>query len=247
MLINKKILLIGGSGSLGNEFIHRYVDTNEIYVYSRDECKHWSMQLNYNHHKNLHFIIGNISNEAKLRQTMVRHNFHIVINAAAMKHIDKCEYESNECLDINIIGSQNLLNVIETHQKEFTNLECCCFISTDKACSPVNLYGMSKAISETLFIEKSRFLKNIKFIVVRYGNVLNSRGSIIPLLNDIGKNPDVFNFTLTDENMTRFVMTLEQSVELITHAITHGESGDIVIPKLISCKIKDLIDIFSEI
>ena len=242
----KKILLIGGSGSLGNAFIKKHLEHNEIYVYSRDECKHWTMQLQYNNHPNLKFIIGNVCNKEKIQQTVLRHNFHIIINAAAMKHIDKCEYESNECLDTNINGPQNLVNVIENFKNELTNLKCVCFISTDKACSPVNIYGMSKAISEALFVEKAKYVPNIKFVAVRYGNVLNSRGSIIPMLHEMGNNPDVTHFKLTDDRMTRFVMTLEQSVELIEKAICDGESGDIVIPKLVSCKIKDLIEIFSE-
>lgn len=243
---SNRILLIGGSGSLGNTFIKKHIETNEIYVYSRDECKHWTMQLQYNNHPNLKFIIGNICNKEKIQQTILRHNFHIIINAAAMKHIDKCEYESNECIDTNINGPQNLINIIENFKNDLTNLKCVCFISTDKACSPVNIYGMSKAISESLFVEKAKYVPNIKFVCVRYGNVLNSRGSIIPMLHEMGNNPDVKNFKLTDERMTRFVMTLEQSVELIERAIEHGESGDIVIPKLVSCKIKDLLEIFSE-
>ena len=247
MFIDKKILLIGGSGSLGNAFIKKYLNSNEIYVYSRDECKHWSMQLEYNNHTNLKFIIGNVCDYNKLQQTILRHNFNLIINAAAMKHIDKCEYESNECLNTNIVGPQNLVNLIENFKNVLTNLECCCFISTDKACSPVNIYGMSKAISESLFIEKAKFIDNIKFVCVRYGNVLNSRGSIIPMLHELGRNPEVTHFKLTDDRMTRFVMTLEQSVELIEHAVINGDSGDIVIPKLISCKIKDVIEIFSEL
>ena len=111
MIHDKKVLLIGGSGSLGNAFIKKHLENNEIYVYSRDECKHWTMQLQYNNHPNLKFIIGNICNKEKIQQTVLRHNFHIIINAAAMKHIDKCEYESNECLNTNIIGPQNLVNL----------------------------------------------------------------------------------------------------------------------------------------
>jgi len=244
---NKTILLIGGSGSLGNAFIKKYLENNEIYVYSRDECKHWTMQLQYNNHKNLKFIIGNVCDKDKMQQTLLRHNFHLIINAAAMKHIDKCEYESNECLNTNIVGPQNLVNLIENFKNDLTNLECCCFISTDKACSPVNIYGMSKAISESLFIEKAKYIDSIKFVCVRYGNVLNSRGSIIPMLHEMGKNPNVTHFKLTDDRMTRFVMTLEQSVELIEQSIVNGESGDIVIPKLVSCNIKDLLEIFSEL
>ena len=106
---------------------------------------------------------------------------------------------------------------------------------------------MSKAISESLFVEKSKYIDNIKFVSVRYGNVLNSRGSIIPMLHEIGNNRSKTHFTLTDDRMTRFVMTLEQSIELIEEAIMNGESGDIVIPKLVSCNIKDLLEIFSEL
>ena len=163
-----------------------------------------------------------------------------------MKHIDKCEYESNECLNTNIVGPQNLVNLIENFKKDLTNLECCCFISTDKACNPVNMYGMSKAISELLFVEKSKYISDIKFVCVRYGNVLNSHGSIIPMLHKMGKNPGKI-FKLTDNRMTRFVMTLEQSVRLIEEAIINGDNGDIVIPKLVSCNIKDLLEIFSEL
>ena len=246
-ICDKKILLIGGSGSLGNAFIKKYIANNTIYVYSRDECKHWKMQLQYNNNKNLKFIIGNVCDRDKIQQTLLRHNFNLIINAAAMKHIDKCEYESNECLNTNIYGPQNLVNVIETFKNDLTDLECCCFISTDKACSPVNIYGMSKAISESLFVEKSKYITDIKFVCVRYGNVLNSRGSIIPMLHEMGKSSNTSHFNLTDNRMTRFVMTLEQSVQLIAKAITDGESGDIVIPKLVSCNIKDLIEIFSEL
>lgn len=246
-MINKKILIIGGTGSLGNKLTQRYLENNTIYLYSRDETKHWSMSIDYQNHKNLNFIIGNINDQEKIRQTLVRHNFDIIILAAAMKHIDRCEYESNECINTNLSGTQNVLNEIENNLKLLTNLETVCFISTDKACSPVNIYGMTKAISESLLVEKSKYIDSIKFVCVRYGNVLNSRGSIIPTLHKIGKNENIKNFKLTDERMTRFVMTLEQSVDLVEHAILHAESGDIVIPNLISCNIKDLIEIFSEL
>lgn len=244
---NKKILIIGGTGSLGHELTDRYHKNNELHLMSRDESKHWEMGLKYNNHKNINFIIGNIADKEKIRQTLIRYNFDIIILAAAMKHIDKCEYESNECINTNLIGTQNVLNEIENNITCLSNLKAVCFISTDKACSPVNIYGMTKASSECLMIEKSKFVKNVKFVCVRYGNVLNSRGSIIPALHNMGKNENVKSFTLTDERMTRFVMTLEQSVNLVEHAILNGESGDVVIPKLISCNIKDMLEIFSEI
>jgi len=244
---NYKILVIGGTGSLGNALTKRYVNDNEMYLYSRDESKHWAMGIDYNHHKNLHFIIGNIADKEKIRQTLVRHNFDIVIMAAALKHIDKCEYETNECLNTNLFGTKNVLDEIENNLKLLTNLKSVCFISTDKACSPVNIYGMTKAASECLMIEKAKYIDNIKFVCVRYGNVLNSRGSIIPMLHKMGENEDIEHYKLTDDRMTRFVMTLEQSVDLVEHALLYGESGDVVIPKLISCKIIDMIEIFSEL
>ena len=243
----QKILIIGGTGSLGYKLTDRYYESNDLYLMSRDETKHWEMSMHYKSHPNIKFIIGNIADKNKVQQILLRHNFDIIILAAAMKHIDRCEYESNECLNTNLIGTQNVLDVIENNLSLLKNLKTVCFISTDKACSPVNIYGMSKAISECLMIEKSKYIDNIKFVCVRYGNVLNSRGSIIPMLHKIGKNTDIKNFKLTDERMTRFVMTLEQSVDLVEHAILYAESGDVVIPKLISCNMVDLFDIFSEL
>lgn len=245
---NKTILIIGGTGSLGNQLIQTYLQTNEIHVYSRDECKHWNMTLLYGN-LNLKFHIGDIRDYEKIRQTLLRVNPHIVICAAALKHIDRCEFESNECIDTNIKGTQNVLNAIEEIHHMIHDrfaLESFCFVSTDKACSPVNLYGMCKAVSECLVVEKARYIPSIKFVTVRYGNVLNSRGSIIPTLHSIGKDPTKEHFQLTHPDMTRFVMTLEQSVKLIEHAILHGKSGEIVIPELVSCRIIDLLEIFAE-
>jgi UDP-N-acetylglucosamine 4,6-dehydratase len=247
MISNKTILIIGGTGSLGHKLTERYVNTNKLFLMSRDESKHWKMNIDFNNNPNLNFIIGDIRDRNKVSQTILRVNPHIIIMAAAMKHIDKCEYESNECIGTNLHGTQNVLDEIELHRTRLTNLETVCFISTDKACSPVNIYGMCKAVSESLVVEKSKYVKDVKFVCVRYGNVLNSRGSIIPMLHEIGKNPIRKCFNLTDKRMTRFVMTLEQSVDLIQNAILNGESGDIVIPKLISCKISDLFEIFSEL
>ena len=204
------------------------------------------MNIDYKYHKNLNFIIGDIRCREKVEQTILRLKPDIIIIAAAMKHIDRCEYESNECLGTNLLGTKNVLNSVEQNLEKLNNLECVCFISTDKACSPINLYGMCKAASECLMIEKAKYIPQIKFVTVRYGNVLNSRGSIIPALHKIGKNENIENFTITDRRMTRFVMTLEQSVDLVEHAMLYGESGDVVIPRLISCNIIDLIEIFSD-
>jgi UDP-N-acetylglucosamine 4,6-dehydratase len=247
MFLDKKILIIGGTGFLGYKLTERYKNNNKIYLMSRDESKHWKMAIDFNNNQNIDFIIGDIRDSNKIRQTLLRINPNIIILAAAMKHIDKCEYETNECIQTNILGTQNVLNEIEFNKSQLENLETVCFISTDKACSPVNIYGMAKAASECLMVEKSKYIDDIKFVCVRYGNVLNSTGSIIPILHKLGKNEEIKEFILTDERMTRFVMTYEQSLDLIENAILKGESGDIVIPKLISCNIIDMFEIFSEI
>jgi UDP-N-acetylglucosamine 4,6-dehydratase len=247
MITGKKILIIGGTGSLGYQLVNRYFTSNNLYLFSRDESKHWKMSIDFNKHSNINFVIGDIRDYEKIQQSLLRIRPNIIILAAAMKHIDKCEFESDECIKTNIHGTQNVLDCIEKNLAHLIpDLQSVCFISTDKACSPVSIYGMTKAISEALLVEKSKYIPQIKFVCVRYGNVLNSKGSIIPILHDLGKNPATTHFTLTDRNMTRFVMTFEQSLELIEHAILMGESGDIIIPKLTSCKVQDLMEIFAE-
>lgn len=246
LIQQKKIFIIGGSGSLGNELVSRYVEKNEIICYSRDECKHWQMSMKYKT-SNLKFIIGDIRDKARLETVLFRENPDIIIIAAALKHIDRCEYSVNDCILTNLIGPQNVLDIIEKHKSNISKLRTVCFVSTDKACSPVNAYGMTKALSETLVVEKSMYITDIKFVCVRYGNVLNSRGSIIPILHEKGADPNIDSFILTHESMTRFVMTLAQSVDLIEHAILNGKNGEIIIPHLVSMKVKDLIEIFSEI
>jgi UDP-glucose 4-epimerase len=242
---DKKILVFGGSGSLGYEITKRYINDNTIYNFSRDECKHWNMKLDFNHHKNLHFIIGDIINIQKVENSILRINPNIIIIAAAMKHVDQCEINAEQCINTNMLGVKNILDIIELHKDKLV-LKTTIFVSTDKACSPINTYGMAKAISEQLMIEKAYYIKSIKFVNIRYGNVLNSRGSIIPLLHNIGKDDRKKYFTLTHKDMTRFVMTLKQSVDLIEYAILNGESGETIIPELISMKVIDLLEIFSE-
>jgi len=246
MISNQKIFIIGGSGSLGNELTMRYINDNRVVCYSRDECKHWQMALKYKSN-NLEFIIGDIRDHQRLETNILRENPNIIIIAAALKHIDKCEFATNECILTDLIGPQNVLNIVERSAHQLGNLHTVCFVSTDKACSPVNVYGMCKALSESLIVEKSHYVTGVKFVCVRYGNVLNSRGSIIPILHEKGIDPNVTEFSLTHADMTRFVMTLEQSVNLIEHAILNGESGDIIIPHLISMRVEDLLEIFSEI
>ena len=245
MILNKNILLFGGSGSLGRQFIETYIKNNTIVNYSRDECKHWEMSLIYNIPR-LSFIIGDIRDYNSVENAILRQQPDIIIIMAALKHIDRCEYAISECLQTNCLGPMNVLNAVEKNNDRLSKLECVVMISTDKACEPSNVYGMAKALAECAIIEKSLYIKNRKFVNVRYGNVLNSRGSIIPILHSKGKDLNVTEFTLTHADMTRFVMTLEQSVELIEYAILHGESGDTIIPQLISLKLIDLMELFSE-
>jgi len=245
MVENKKILLFGGSGSLGHKFIDTYINKNIIVNYSRDECKHWQMSLKYKTDR-LSFIIGDVRDYNRVENSILREQPNIIVIMAALKHIDRCEYAIEECVKTNFNGPLNILNSIESNIDRLTSLEAVIFVSTDKACEPTNAYGMTKALAESAMVEKSLFINKCKFVNIRYGNVLNSRGSIIPILHEKGKDPDVREFTLTHTDMTRFVMTLEQSVALIEHAILHAESGDTVIPELISMKLVDLMEIFSE-
>lgn len=246
MIYDKTIFIIGGSGSLGNALIKRYLGKNTIYVYSRDECKHWKMSLLYKSDK-LKFVIGCIRDYNRLENTILSAKPNIIIIAAALKHIDRCEYAVNECYLTNFAGANNVFNCIEKNQILIKpSLESVVFVSTDKACNAVNTYGICKALSEKSCIEKSISCPGIKFVSVRYGNVLNSRGSIIPILHEKGKNPEYKEFGLTHKNMTRFVMTLDQSVDLIETSILTAESGDIVVSPLISMKLIDLFEIFSK-
>jgi len=245
MISNKTILLFGGSGSLGNQFIQTYLSNNKIINYSRDECKHWSMSLKYKSDQ-LSFIIGDIRDYHRVETAILREQPNIIVIMAALKHVDRCEYAIEECVKTNFNGPMNILNAIEANMDRLPSLETVVFVSTDKACEPTNVYGMAKAMAESAMVEKSLFIKNCKFVNIRYGNVLNSRGSIIPILHEKGQDPNVSCFTLTHSDMTRFVMTLEQSVALIEHAILFAESGDTVIPELISMNLVDLMEIFSE-
>ena len=244
MIENKTILVFGGTGSLGYEIVKRYVDKNVIYNYSRDECKHWKMSLKYS--KNLSFIIGDVRDYSRVETSILREQPDIIVIMAALKHIDRCEYAIEECAKTNFNGPLNILNAIEKNIDRINKLQTVVFVSTDKACEPSNVYGMSKALAESAMIEKSMYIKKCKFVNIRYGNVLNSRGSIIPILHEKGNDKAVKEFTLTHPDMTRFVMTLEQSVKLIEHAVLYADSGDTVIPELISMKLIDLMEIFSE-
>jgi UDP-N-acetylglucosamine 4,6-dehydratase/5-epimerase len=230
-----KVLVVGGTGTVGRALIARYSPIHEVFALSRDESKQWQMKLEF---PKVNFIIGDIRDKERTAEVLQRVGPDIVIIAAALKHVDICERNVHECISTNILGIKNVLDSIRSGTV--------CFISTDKACDPGNAYGMSKGLGEIMMIEKARQFPDIKFITVRFGNVLNSRGSIIPTLDFIGREPNRDRFELTDPDMNRYIMTAEQSLDLIEHAIANAESGDVVIPELVSMNIKDLFELFSE-
>jgi UDP-N-acetylglucosamine 4,6-dehydratase len=235
-------LLIGGSGSLGHKLTKYLLDkSHRVTIISRDEEKQWRMKMKY---PLANYIISDIRNYNTIKQAIINTNPNYIIIAAAMKHIDACEQFVWESVQTNIIGIKNVIDaVLELNPK---NLKKVLLISTDKSCSPVNVYGMCKSIAEKLIINASKMNSDIVFCTCRYGNVLNSRGSIIPKLIDISSDPNCGELPLTHPEMTRFFMTLEESVDLIINAITHAQSGDIFIPYIKSFKLLDLFEYFSK-
>jgi UDP-N-acetylglucosamine 4,6-dehydratase/5-epimerase len=243
LIVNKKILIFGGTGSLGRKLCSSLSKDNKIWVYSRDELKQWTMKNDFKRCKSLSFIIGDIRNKSRVSESIRLVKPDIVIIAAALKHVDVCEIAPGECIQTNILGTQNVVSACRDLESFVENMTVL-FVSTDKACEPVNVYGMSKAISERIVTNAYQSSNKINFIAVRYGNVLESRGSIIPLFKYQSLNENFL--TLTSDKMTRFVMTLNESVDLIINAILKGESGDLWIPKLKAMKIVDLAEIYSE-
>ena len=240
----KRILIFGGSGSLGSKFIEKYnKNENSIYIFSRDENKHWLLSQK-SEFANVKFIIGDIRDYDRVREAILTTNPHIIIIASALKHIDRCEFDVNEALATNTIGVLNVCKNVFLYESFLKKLESVIYISTDKATKPINTYGMSKALSEKIMIEYSNkmCMSSIKFVTTRYGNVLNSRGSLIPKLQET-KDTEL---KLTHPDMTRFIMTQEEAVKLIEYAIIHGLSGETIIPKLTSMKIMDVFELFSE-
>ena len=231
---NKKILIIGGTGALGKTLTKRYHKDNTIIVLSRDEHKHVKMKRVYPEVK---YCIADVKDKDSLLQALNEHKPNIVINTAALKHVPICESNPYESVKTNIIGHKNLIDSVAicNHQ-----IETLMFISTDKACKPINVYGMSKAISERLYVDFANKQSDIKVVLCRYGNVLESTGSVIPFFkNLLESNTD--HLPITDKRMTRFSITLEESVDLIEWTYNHKDShGSIVVPKLPSIKIVDL-------
>ena len=233
ILRNKRIMIIGGTGSLGQALLAYLHKHNEIAVFSRDEEKQWKT-------KNLYpselvtCILGDVRDAGSVASALRYYRPELIINAAALKQIAICEYHPLESVKTNILGVQNLVEAVT----RLGHVETVIGISTDKACQPVNVYGMSKAIQERLYVEANLHAEKTRFICVRYGNVLESRGSVIPLFRQqIAKGGPV---TVTLPEMTRFLLSLRQSVKLILTAYRFGYPGDVWIPKVRSASIADL-------
>jgi len=231
---NKKILIIGGTGALGKTLTHRYHIDNEIIILSRDEHKHVNMQRIY---PNVTYCIGDVKDKESILQTLNEYKPDVVINTAALKHVPVCESNPYESVKTNIIGHKNLIDSISicNHQ-----IETLMFISTDKACAPINVYGQCKAISERLYVDFANKQSNIKVCLCRYGNVLESTGSVIPFFKQLLKQGEK-ELPITHKNMTRFLLTLDKAVDLIEWSYNHKEShGNIVIPKIKALKVTDI-------
>ena len=235
---NKSILVTGGTGSFGNKFIEiilkKYPKIKKIVVFSRDEFKQFEMQKrlqSLDSKKKLRFFLGDVRDSKRLEIAL--NDIDYVVHAAAMKQVDTAEYNPIEYIKTNIIGAQNIVEVCA--QKK--NIKKLIALSTDKASSPINLYGATKLCSDKLFIAANNFLAANKFSVIRYGNVAGSRGSVIPyFLNQAQKK----KITITDKEMTRFNISLEESVDLVIWSISNSLGGEIIIPKLKSYRILDL-------
>ena len=233
MIKDKKILIIGGTGALGKTLVKRYYDSNEIIVLSRDEHKHYHLQKEY---PNVHSIIGDVKDKGSIKNCLFRFKPQIVINAAALKHVPICEDDPFESVKTNIMGHQNVIESVT----EVGNTETLIFVSTDKACNPINVYGMCKSISESLYIEYAKQRDVPKVVLVRYGNVLESTGSVIPFFKSLLEK-DCDSLPITHKDMTRFLLSLEQATDLIDWAFDSKHShGKIAIPKIKALKITDV-------
>lgn len=231
---NKNIFISGGTGSFGKKFVSyllKNLNPNKIIIYSRDEQKQYKLKKLFNS-KALRFLIGDVRDYDRLNFAM--QDVDVVIHAAALKHVDMAEYNPFEYTKTNIFGAQNIIQCsLNNKVKKVIAL------STDKASSPINLYGATKLISDKLFVAANNYKgsKEIKFSVVRYGNVMGSRGSVLPLFLKQKNNK---LFTVTDPNMTRFNITLSEGVNFVLFCLSEMKGGEIFVPKLKSYRLIDL-------
>lgn len=235
----ESILVTGGSGSFGKSFVrsllsNKGTELKRIVIFSRDELKQWEMQSEFPKDKfpNLRFFLGDIRDRSRLNRAL--QGIDVVIHAAALKQVPAAEYNPMEFIKTNVIGSNNLVDAcIDCDVKNVVAL------STDKAAAPINLYGATKLCADKLFIAANNIKGNskIKFSVVRYGNVMGSRGSVIPYFLRSAKKKELY---ITDKNMTRFNITLEDGVKMVKWAIDNSIGGEIFVPKIPSYKIIDV-------
>lgn len=229
---NKRILITGGTGSLGSELIPYFLRENAIItVFSRDEGKHFHLK---NRYPDVEFRIGDVRDLNAVKRVIKKKD--IVINAAALKQVPSCEYFPYEAVQTNILGAENIVRAIE--EDFYSAPAIVAGISTDKACKPVNVMGATKSIQEKIFIHANLRCKETKFVCVRYGNVIASRGSVIPLfIEQIEKGGPV---TVTTTDMTRFLLPMSDAVMTVVNAIISGSAGEIWIPKIKSAYIYDV-------
>lgn len=238
MLNKKTVLITGGTGSFGKKFIEKilntYPEVKKIIVFSRDELKQSELKQKYPEYKfpQMRFFIGDVRDKDRVKRAC--EGVDVIIHAAAIKQVDTAEYNPTECIRTNIDGAENVIHAA---------LECgvsdVVALSTDKACAPINLYGATKLVSDKLFAAANNIKgsKDIRFSVVRYGNVMGSRGSVIPFF--LKKRDEGF-LPITHEEMTRFNISLEDGVNMVMYAIEHHLGGEIFIPKIPSYKILDV-------
>jgi UDP-N-acetylglucosamine 4,6-dehydratase len=238
MLNNKSVLITGGTGSFGKAFVkivlQKYPEVKRLVIFSRDEQKQFQMEKEFPHDKfpQVRFFIGDIRDYDRVR--MALKGIDTVVHAAAMKHVHIAEYNPMECIKTNIIGAENL--IMACLESEVENVVA---LSTDKAAAPINLYGATKLASDKLFIAANNIKgsKNIKFSVVRYGNVMGSNGSVIPFFLKKRKEKML---PITDPGMTRFNILLSEAVDMVLHALDNAWGGELFVPKIPSYKITDL-------
>jgi len=235
MIKNSNILVTGGTGSFGNAFIPmtlKKYNPKKIVVFSRDEMKQWEMAKLFKDDPRVNFFIGDIRDRDRLYRAL--NGIDYVVHAAATKIVPTAEYDPFECVKTNVIGAMNLIDAcIDKGVKRIVAL------STDKASSPANLYGATKLTSDRLFVSGNSYsgAHDTKFSVVRYGNVMGSRGSVIPFFISVAKDGVL---PITDKRMTRFMISLEQGVELVWHAFENMQGGEVYVKKIPSMKMTDV-------
>lgn len=241
MFEGKTLLITGGTGSFGNAVLDKFLhsDFKEIRIFSRDEKKQDDMRKKYNNPK-IKFYIGNIRDEDSINDAMRGVDF--VFHAAALKQVPSCEFFPMEAMRTNVIGTENVLNA--AIRNNVSKVIC---LSTDKAAYPVNAMGISKALMEKVFVAKSRTVNEEETLIcgTRYGNVMASRGSVIPLFIEQIKAGEPL--TVTDGSMTRFLMSLEEAVELVEHAFKHAKTGDIMVQKSDASTVADLAEALKQL